>query len=135
MVLKPLILKDLGDGRDFMLQEDFTVLCDDHTYTAPKDSVTDGASVPRLLWRVVGSPFTGKYRGPAVIHDACYRQTCTIDHIPITLNPISRKDADRVFLNMMKDAGVGWFRRHAIHLGVRCGGHGSWQGPKGKKIW
>jgi Protein of unknown function (DUF1353)/Bacterial SH3 domain len=30
---------------------------------------TDGASIPRVLWSVVGSPFTGKYLPAAVIHD------------------------------------------------------------------
>jgi Protein of unknown function (DUF1353)/Bacterial SH3 domain len=30
---------------------------------------TDGASIPRVLWSVIGSPFTGKYLPAAVIHD------------------------------------------------------------------
>lgn len=41
-------------------------------WRAPKSSVIDGASIPRLLWTLVGSPFTGKYRNASVVHDvAC----------------------------------------------------------------
>jgi hypothetical protein len=39
-------------------------------WTAPKRLVSDGASIPRALWSVVGSPWTGLYRNAAVIHDA-----------------------------------------------------------------
>ena len=135
IVVKPLILRDLADGRDFALQEDYTVLIDDHRLTAPEGSVTDGASIPRFLWRVVGSPFTGKYRGPAVLHDSAYRQTLIIDGLPIVLNPISRKDADKMFLQGMKGSGVGWLRRRIIYRAVRFFGRSSWQGPKGKPIF
>lgn len=34
---------------------------------------TDGASIPRLLRGLVGSPIGGEYTEPAVLHDALYR--------------------------------------------------------------
>lgn len=41
-------------------------------WLAPKGSVTDGASIPRLLWTVIGQPFDKDYRLAAVVHDvAC----------------------------------------------------------------
>jgi Protein of unknown function (DUF1353) len=43
---------------------------DQKLWTAPKGLVTDGASIPRPLWSIVGSPWTGLYRNAAVIHDA-----------------------------------------------------------------
>jgi hypothetical protein len=44
---------------------------------APAGSLTDGASVPRILWQFVG-PFEGKYRDAAVIHDvACRTKAAT----------------------------------------------------------
>jgi hypothetical protein len=39
------------------------------SWISPKGLVTDGASIPRALWSIVGSPFTGNYRRAAVIHD------------------------------------------------------------------
>jgi len=38
-------------------------------WTAPGDSIVDGASIPRFFWRVIGSPFVGLYRRASVIHD------------------------------------------------------------------
>jgi uncharacterized protein DUF1353 len=41
-------------------------------WMAPEGSIIDGASIPRWLWTVVGSPFTGPYRKASVVHDvAC----------------------------------------------------------------
>jgi hypothetical protein len=41
-------------------------------WLAPAGSIIDGASIPRLLWTLVGSPFTGDYRKASVVHDvAC----------------------------------------------------------------
>lgn len=41
-------------------------------WIAPKDSIVDGASIPRAFWSVIGGPFDGGYRDASVIHDiAC----------------------------------------------------------------
>jgi hypothetical protein len=41
-------------------------------WVAPAGAVVDSASIPKVLWSVVGSPFTGEYRTAAVVHDvAC----------------------------------------------------------------
>lgn len=41
-------------------------------WLAPKGAKIDGASIPRMLWSMIGSPFSGKYRNASVIHDvAC----------------------------------------------------------------
>jgi hypothetical protein len=36
--------------------------------------VINGASIPRLLWSIVGSPFVGDYRRASVLHDAACDQ-------------------------------------------------------------
>lgn len=42
------------------------------SWLAPAGSIVDGASIPRILWPVVGSPFAGRYRRASVLHDvAC----------------------------------------------------------------
>lgn len=38
-------------------------------WTAPSGSIVDGASIPRICWRLIGSPFVGLYRRASVIHD------------------------------------------------------------------
>jgi DNA-binding transcriptional regulator/RsmH inhibitor MraZ len=38
-------------------------------WSVPRGYVTDGASIPRFLWSLVGGPFTGIYLDAAIIHD------------------------------------------------------------------
>jgi hypothetical protein len=69
--------------------------------TLPKGFTTDGASIPRLLWWF-GRPFDKKTRLPSFVHDYLYNETT-----------IPRLIADLIFLDMMKDNGVGFFKRWA----------------------
>lgn len=66
------------EDRQMVLHPDTTL-----AYTRPNGEriaadvglVFDGASIPPLAWPLVGSPFTGKARLPAVIHDTlCSRK-------------------------------------------------------------
>ncbi len=63
----------LESGRKMKLLEDFIYIDPgNYKWKAPKDSIVDGASIPRLLWTVVGPPFAGRYRDASVVHDvAC----------------------------------------------------------------
>lgn len=39
--------------------------------------VVDGASIPRIFWRFIGGPLSGKYRRASVIHDVyCVNKLC-----------------------------------------------------------
>jgi len=40
---------------------------------APKDFISNGASIPRFLWPIFGHPFHNENIEPAVIHDFTYR--------------------------------------------------------------
>lgn len=39
------------------------------TWTARRWLLTDGASIPRWAWWIIGHPFRGKYRESAFLHD------------------------------------------------------------------
>lgn len=39
-------------------------------FTVKAGFVTDGASIPRLFWTLVGPPIGGNYTEPAILHDA-----------------------------------------------------------------
>jgi hypothetical protein len=59
------------DNDHWKLLEDFTFTDkDNYKWLAPKDFVTDGASIPPIFWPLIGSPFTGPYVKAAIIHDA-----------------------------------------------------------------
>jgi len=81
----------------------------------PKGFLTDGASIPRLAWRIIGSPFTGKYTGGSLVHDWLYHtQTCT------------RSYADSIFKEAMEVSGVSWLKRNSMWLAVRTFGFIPW---------
>lgn len=64
------VAKWLPDGRSMELLEPVSYTAPDGSrWEAPKGLITDGASIPSPLWSVIGSPFAGKYRSAAVVHD------------------------------------------------------------------
>ncbi|WOB06485.1 DUF1353 domain-containing protein [Piscinibacter gummiphilus] len=80
-------------------------------WVVPELFTTDGASIPRFLWSLIGSPFTGKYRLPAVAHDAAYQ---------VVGQP--KADADRMFHEAMLEQGVGRVKAWAMYSAVRLFG-------------
>ena len=75
----------------------------------PKGFVSDGASIPKFAWILIGSPWSDVYGKAAVIHDWGYHtQTRT------------RKQVDKIFLEGMKILGVGWWKRGTMYNCVRC---------------
>lgn len=77
----------------------------------PAGFVTDGASIPRFLWRVLGHPFEAATIGPAVEHDYDYQT-----------GRIPRKDADGKFYANLRASGVGVVKARLFYYGVRAFG-------------
>jgi hypothetical protein len=82
-----------------------------HTLTAEPGFPTDGASIPRVLWAVVGSPFTGKYPKAAVIHD-----------VGCVTHKYTWQETDRIFFDAMLDAGVSDRQAKLFYWAVREAG-------------
>ena len=79
----------------------------------PAGFVTDFASVPRLFWTLF--PRTGRYLVAAIVHDYLYwSQTST------------REEADRVFLEAMRRAGVNEMQATTMYYTVRLTGEAAW---------
>ncbi len=76
----------------------------------------DGASIPRLFWRVIGPPLAGPYAPAAAIHDLLYASEI-----------VERKVADCLFNSAMKELGVPAWKRFLMHKAVRLGGGNSWK--------
>ncbi len=93
------------------------------THTVGIGFKTDGASIPRILWPFIGSPFTGRYRKPALTHDELY-----------TTQKTTRLYADQVFLEGMEDRAVSFWKRRAMYIGVRIGGWYNWNKQKKKLL-
>lgn len=87
----------------------------------PAGTVTDLASVPRLLWFIF--PPHGRYAKAAIVHDWLYA------------NGIGTKaEADLIFLEAMEVLGVPRTRRRLMYWAVHFFGRGAYPSPKKSQI-
>ncbi len=110
-------LVQLKSGREWEVIEDYTYERGLLRITVRKGFVYDGASIPRVFWRFIGPPAAGKYAHAALLHDWLYFHQVRF----------TRKHADDIMLMVMKEDGVSWWRRNAIHRAVRLGGGRAWR--------
>jgi hypothetical protein len=80
----------------------------------PAGTVTDLASVPRLLWAIF--PPHGRYAKAAIVHDYLYEQGIGC-----------KAYADQVFLEAMEVLSVPKWRRILMYWAVRLFGRGNYQ--------
>lgn len=105
-------VKDNKDYRLMRLEEDFAYVDDKGLHwIAPKGSITDGASIPRQFWSLMGAPLSGKYRRAAVIHDVY----CKNQDRP-------HEEVHNVFYEAMLADGVAKLKAQAMHLAVKLFG-------------
>ncbi len=83
----------------------------DTRWIAPKGFISDGASIPRAFWSIVGGPLDGPYRGPALVHD----RYCETQSAP-------SHDVHRMFYLACRAAGVGAVKAKILYAAVRIGG-------------
>ena len=84
--------------------------------TVPAGFETDGASVPRLFWPIC--PKFSNYTNAAVVHDYLYFHRAVPGHF----DEYDRADADRIFLELMRELGVSRWQRWAMYSAVRMFG-------------
>ena len=95
----------------------------------PEGLRTDGASIPRFFWRVIGHPMDLQYFEAAVVHDAGYGGKLIWRHRHgerYLAEEHTRQEVDRLFRALMKDRGVSKIRRNLMYLAVRLCGRGRW---------
>ena len=90
-------------------------------WIVPIGFLTDGASIPKIAWSIVGSPLTGRYTKAAVVHDQFY-----------ALVNVKRSYADKIFLEAMKELKVGWLKRKTMYWAVRLYSWTIWNKRKKK---
>jgi hypothetical protein len=107
-------LTEAGDDRRMRLLEAFSFVDPAaKRWDAPLDSVIDGASIPRPLWTLVGSPYTGNYRRASVVHDVACDQAGS--------DKQKRREADRMFYHACRAGGCSIAESIILYLGVRIG--------------
>src|SRR5262245_47415743 len=76
-------------------------------WNAPKGSIVDGASIPRIFWTVVGGPFEGQYRRASVVHD-----------VACVVKSELWQDVHRMFYYAMRAGGVSELQAGVMYAAV-----------------
>ena len=100
----------------FILLEDVVVESLGYKITVKKGFDFDGASMPKWLWSIYGSPLNGNYVVASLIHDGLYAS-----------QKLSRELSDKIFLDLMKQHEVGYIKRQTMYYAVRMAGWYSWE--------
>ena len=100
----------------FILSEDKTVESLGYSVTVKKGFDFDGASIPKWLWSIYGSPLNGNYVVASLIHDGLYAS-----------QKVSKRVSDKVFLDVMKQLNVGYIKRTSMYLAVKMFGGKDWK--------
>ncbi|WP_157016216.1 DUF1353 domain-containing protein [Mesorhizobium xinjiangense] len=105
-------LSEAGDDRSVKLNQDFTFVDGAAlAWTAKKNAVVDGASIPQIFWTTFGPPFVGDYRRASVVHD----YFCTV-------RTRSAEATHRMFYEACRAGGVGETRAQLMYAMVRTFG-------------
>ena len=107
-------LTQTGPDRNMILLEDFWFEDrKENRWEASRGAAVDGASIPRALWSLVGSPYTGDYRRASIVHDvAC---------VEAEGDAAARKAADKMFFEACREGGCSIRESIILYIGVRIG--------------
>jgi len=113
-ILGDLVLRMLPDGRQSEVVKPLIYVDKKgRRFQCIPGDVIDGASIPRMFWRLIGAPYTGRHRRAAALHDCEYMR-----------RRYPRKVCDRMFREVMKLDHVGRIKRNTMYRMVRLfGGH------------
>ena len=100
----------------FILLEDVVVESLGYKITVKKGFDFDGASIPKWLWSIYGSPLNGNYVVASLIHDGLYAS-----------QKVSKSVSDKIFLDVMKQSKVGYIKRTSMYLAVKMFGGKDWK--------
>lgn len=115
---KPYASVKTADGRNFVLLEPIVYhAASGDVITVPAGAQSDGASIPRMFWRLL-PPF-GTYWLAAYVHDYLYRQTDK-----------PRDYCDAMFREMMEALGVPSVTVETIYEAVHFGGAEAFAGDR-----
>lgn len=96
---------------NYVICKDIHISINSKKYIIHKGFKTDLATIPRVLWPCV-APSHSSLMLASVVHDWLYTNTCIL----------SRKDADKIFYELLLTQGVSKFRAKIMYYLVRMFG-------------
>jgi hypothetical protein len=116
------ILEEL-DGSFWKLQNDFSYENDNVKITVKSGFTTDGASIPKAFWSIVGNPLENDLLKPAIIHDGLY-----------TIMKLSRLESDKLLKDMLLFNGTNKVKVFLVYYAVRLFGGSHWEKDTSDKV-
>ena len=140
---------ELGE-KDSVLQEDWTVEVNGFRFLVPAGTSTDGASIPRFLWRVCGHPLESPRLYAALLHDWIYGGCMlppfsaaprvhdaqytgvpwiaveTLEGVEVDPYIITRAVADDCYYHLLRHFGISSFCAHVEWGAIRLFGGSHW---------
>lgn len=106
----------LDGGECWVLVADFHAKVDGMAFTVPAGFVTDGASIPRFLWRLCGHPLETRRFPIAVLHDWLYE----VDQ------GLTRQQVDEIYRDGLLSLGYGKWTAATEYYAIRLFGGSRW---------
>ena len=114
--------------RKYRLEQTWAHKWKDWTLRIQAGFLHDGASIPRWAWSLSGLRPDGLIRAAALAHDALYRYGGKLPmHWILPAKTFTRKEADGLFYDLMREAGISRWRAYVAYKAVRAGGWASWK--------
>jgi hypothetical protein len=117
------VLEELDDSSFWKLQNDFSYENDSVKITVKSGFLTDGASIPKAFWSIVGNPLESDLLKPAIIHDGLY-----------TLMKLSRLESDNLLKEMLLFNGASKAKVFLVYYAVRLFGNSHWKKDTSDKM-
>ena len=108
-------IKEVNE-KPFLNRKEFEIILFDlkiqkrYKFTAKKNYTWDGASIPALFWRIIGSKTDNRFLIPSLVHDLLCENHNFVNN--------DRYFADKVFERLLFVSGVPAFKRWAMFHSV-----------------
>lgn len=123
MINRPTMIPPEPGETDWELADDWTFEYGGSSYRLPKGFRTDGASIPRFLWRVCGTPLEVPRLYAALVHDFLYSGGDA---------SVSRCEADMIFRDIQIALGRPRWKCYVEYWALRAfGGSHWWENQEG----
>lgn len=115
------------DDENATLMQDWTLQVRSWWLNVPAGTQTDGASIPRALWRVCGHPLQSPRVYAALVHDWLYGNG---DGCPPAM---TRAEADAIYRDLLIYLGWGRVKSYTEYCALRLCGSSHWTYRKKEK--
>ena len=109
-------LEPMETRNRYILAAAWTVRTPGLDFTVPAGFTFDGASIPRFLWRLCGSPYDAPRVIAALAHDFLY-----------SVHVCDRKTADAIYRDMQITLGIAGWKARVEYAALRIFGSAAWR--------